>query len=97
MARRRKERSLGEMISTVCFYLVGVYFVFEGAALRSEGSEVYCAGEVGSAHSPIVAHGPTARIRYPVQFRACVRPARTWASNPGLRLGLTTRPCATHS
>ena len=39
MARRRKERSLGEMISTVCFYGVGVYFVFEGAALRSEGSE----------------------------------------------------------
>ena len=39
MARLRKERSLGEMISTVCFYVVGVYFVFEGAALRDEGSE----------------------------------------------------------
>ena len=39
MARRRRERSLGEMISTVCFYVVGVYFVFEGAALRDEGSE----------------------------------------------------------
>ena len=39
MARRRRERSLGEMISTVCFYAVGVYFVFEGAALRDEGSE----------------------------------------------------------
>ena len=39
MARSRKERSLGEMISTVCFYAVGVYFVFEGAALREEGSE----------------------------------------------------------
>lgn len=39
MARRRKERSLGEMISTVCFYLVGVYFIFEGAALRDEGGE----------------------------------------------------------
>jgi len=38
MARRRKERSLGEMISTVCFYLVGVYFIFEGAALRDDGS-----------------------------------------------------------
>ena len=34
MARRRKERSLGEMISTICFYLVGVYFVFEGVELR---------------------------------------------------------------
>ena len=39
MARRRRERSLGEMISTVCFCVVGVYFVFEGAALRDEGSE----------------------------------------------------------
>ena len=37
MARRRKERSLGEMISTVCFYVVGVYFFFEGAVLRAEG------------------------------------------------------------
>ena len=40
MARRRKERSLGEMISTVCFYVVGVYFVFEGAALRDAGAEM---------------------------------------------------------
>ena len=39
MARRRKEQSLGEMISTVCFYVVGVYFVFEGVALREEGNE----------------------------------------------------------
>ena len=39
MARRRRERSLGEMISTVCFYVVGVYFVFEGVALRDEGGE----------------------------------------------------------
>ena len=41
MAQRRKERSLGEMISTVCFYVVGVYFVFEGAALRDEGGEPF--------------------------------------------------------
>ena len=39
MAGRRKGRSLGEMISTVCFYGVGAYFVVEGAALRGEGSE----------------------------------------------------------
>ena len=39
MKRRRKERSLGEMISTFCFYFVGVYFVFEGVALREEGYE----------------------------------------------------------
>ena len=30
MARRRRERSLGEMISTVCFYGVGVYFILRG-------------------------------------------------------------------
>ena len=39
MARRRRERSLGEMISTICFYLVGVYFVFEGVELRNGGAE----------------------------------------------------------
>ena len=39
MALRRKERSLGEMISTICFYLVGVYFVFEGVELRDGGAE----------------------------------------------------------
>mgnify|MGYP005708163167 FL=1 len=39
MARRRKERSLGEMISTICFYLVGVYFFFEGVELRDGGAE----------------------------------------------------------
>ncbi|MAJ34500.1 MAG: hypothetical protein CMN45_01265 [SAR116 cluster bacterium] len=41
MARRRKERSLGEMISTVCFYVVGAYFVFEGASLRDAGGEPF--------------------------------------------------------
>ena len=30
MARPRRERSLGEMISSVCFYFVGAYFVLEG-------------------------------------------------------------------
>ena len=39
MARRRKERSLGEMISTICFYLVGIYFVFEGVELRDGGAK----------------------------------------------------------
>ena len=39
MARGHKGRSLGEMISTVCFYVVGIYFIFEGATLRNEGSE----------------------------------------------------------
>ena len=40
MAAKRRERSLGEMISTVCFYVVGVYFLFEGTALRDEGDEL---------------------------------------------------------
>ena len=39
MTRGNKGRSLGEMISTVCFYVVGIYFVLEGASLRNEGSE----------------------------------------------------------
>lgn len=39
MAPRRKQRSLGEMISTVCFYGVGIYFLIEGAVLRDSGAE----------------------------------------------------------
>jgi hypothetical protein len=35
--RRRKARSLGEMISSVCFYAVGVYFVLEAQLMREEG------------------------------------------------------------
>tara|TARA_E500000178_G_C16670965_1_gene594970 strand:- start:117 stop:341 length:225 start_codon:yes stop_codon:yes gene_type:complete len=41
MARPKKERSLGEMISTVSFYGVGVYFVLEGAVVRDEGGAVF--------------------------------------------------------
>ncbi len=37
MAIRRRNRSLGEMISTVCFYGVGVYFLIEGVVLRDTG------------------------------------------------------------
>ena len=37
MAPRRKQRSLGEMISTVCFYAVGIYFLLEGNLVRDEG------------------------------------------------------------
>lgn len=37
MMSRRRTRSLGEMISTVCFYGIGVYFVIEGAVLRDMG------------------------------------------------------------
>jgi len=37
MTRNRKQRSLGEMISSICFYGVGLYFRFEGAMARDEG------------------------------------------------------------
>ena len=37
MTRNRKQRSLGEMISSICFYGVGLYFLFEGALARDEG------------------------------------------------------------
>jgi len=39
-ARRRRQRSLGEMISSVCFYAVGVYFVLEAQLMRDEGEPV---------------------------------------------------------
>ena len=37
MTRNSKQRSLGEMISSICFYGVGLYFLFEGALARDEG------------------------------------------------------------
>jgi hypothetical protein len=37
MARNRKQRSLGEMISSICFYAVGLYFLLEGSLARDEG------------------------------------------------------------
>ena len=44
MVPRRKSRSLGEMISTVCFYGVGIYFLIEGAAVRDAGGEILTYG-----------------------------------------------------
>ena len=41
MARKRKERSLGEMISSVCFYGVGLYLLLEGSLARDEGEQLY--------------------------------------------------------
>ena len=41
MARHRKQRSLGEMISTICFYGVGVYYIIEGSLARDEGEPVH--------------------------------------------------------
>ena len=37
MARKRRQRSLGEMISTVCFYAVGIFFLLEANLMREEG------------------------------------------------------------
>ena len=44
MATRRRNRSLGEMISTVCFYGVGIYFLIEGLVLRDAGGAVLSYG-----------------------------------------------------
>lgn len=38
MARnRRRQRSLGEMISSVSFYGIGIFFVLEAAQMRADG------------------------------------------------------------
>ena len=39
MKSRGRTRSVGEIISTVCFYSVGVYFLIEGTALRDAGGD----------------------------------------------------------
>ena len=44
MVSRRGNRSLGEMISTVCFYGIGVYFLIEGAVLRDIGGATLAYG-----------------------------------------------------
>ncbi len=44
MVARRRNRSLGEMISTVCFYGVGVYFLIEGMVLRDAGGSALACG-----------------------------------------------------
>lgn len=45
MVSHRKERSLGEMISTVCFFGVGAYFIVEGFAILDAGGEAFrCIG-----------------------------------------------------
>ena len=36
--RSRKARSLGEMISSVSFYAVGIYFVLDTQLIRDEGA-----------------------------------------------------------
>ena len=41
MVSHRKERSLGEMISTVCFFGVGAYFIVEGFAILDDGGEAF--------------------------------------------------------
>ncbi len=40
MARKHRQRSLGEMISSVCFYAVGIYFLLEGNLVQDEGADM---------------------------------------------------------
>ena len=41
MTNEPKKRTLGEMISTVSFYGVGVYFILDGSLLRDEGAPLW--------------------------------------------------------
>ncbi len=46
MAGKQKQRSLGEMISTVCFYGVGAYFLLDGSQARGEKRRVKPIGKL---------------------------------------------------
>ena len=39
--KRRKERSLGEMISSVSFYGLGIYAILEAMLLHEEGAPLF--------------------------------------------------------
>lgn len=41
MTQKRKSRSVGDIISTVSFYGVGVFFILEGSLARDEGAPLW--------------------------------------------------------
>ena len=55
--RRRKERSLGEMISSVSFYGLGIYAVLEAMMLYEEGGPLLKCIAIGLAGLSCVAAG----------------------------------------
>lgn len=56
-AKRRRERSLGEMISSVSFYGLGIYAILEALLLYEEGVQLFKCIVVGLAGLACVAAG----------------------------------------
>jgi ABC-type branched-subunit amino acid transport system permease subunit len=55
--KRRKERSLGEMISSVSFYGLGIYAILEAMLLYEEGDSLLKCVAIGLAGLSCVAAG----------------------------------------
>ena len=55
--KRRKERSLGEMISSVSFYGLGIYAILEAMLLYEEGASPLKCIAIGLAGLSCVAAG----------------------------------------
>ncbi len=55
--KRRKERSLGEMISSVSFYGLGIYAILEAMVLHEEGVSPLKCIAIGLAGLSCVAAG----------------------------------------
>jgi len=56
-AKRRKQRSVGEMISSVSFYGLGIYAILETMQLYGEGTSLLKCIAVGLAGLACVAAG----------------------------------------
>ena len=56
-AKRRKQRSVGEMISSVSFYGLGIYAILETMQLYGEGASLLKCIAVGLAGLACVAAG----------------------------------------
>ena len=61
--KRRKERSLGEMISSVSFYGLGIYAILEAMLLHEEGVSLLKCIAIGLAGLSCFAAG--GRLRLP--------------------------------
>ncbi len=55
--KRRKERSLGEMISSVSFYGLGIYAILEAILLHEEGTSLLKCFAIGLAGLSCLAAG----------------------------------------